>query len=89
MIEFIYCTRDSVQLCYDSYSYTKQVEKTNRIRWECMQWKTAAAKKRLADTISLLCDDLHVTVPHNHMADVAAVNAEKVKAAMHERVHDT
>ena len=31
---------------------------------------------------------MHVTVPHNHMADVAAVDAEKVKAAMRDRIRD-
>jgi len=36
----------------------------------------------------LLRDDLHVTVSHNHPADVAAVEALKVKTTMCDRVQD-
>lgn len=85
-MEFINCTRGGVKLCYEGYSYTKKAEKTNRIRWECSQRKTASCKG--AVTTSLLRDDLHVTVPHNHMGDVATVDAEKVKATMRDRVRD-
>jgi len=39
-------------------------------------------------TTSLLRDNLHVAVSHNHTADVAAVEALKVKTTMHDRVRD-
>jgi len=37
---------------------------------------------RLVVTTSLLHDDLHITVPHNHPADFAAVTACTVKMTM-------
>jgi hypothetical protein len=77
IMEFITRSHGGVKLINDCFAYTKKAEKTNRIRWECTQRKSTGCKG--AVTTSLLRDNLHITVPHNHPADVAAVEALKVK----------
>lgn len=73
-------------MMYDGFTYTKKAEKKNRIRWECSRRKTVCCKG--AVTTSLQRDDLHITVPHNHPADVYAAEASKVKMTMRDRVRD-
>jgi len=74
-MEFITSSHGGVKLINDGFAYTKKAENTNRIR--------------LVVTTSLLHDDLHITVLHNHPADVAAVKALKVKTTMRDWVQDT
>jgi len=86
-MEFITSSHGGVKLINDGFAYTKKAEKTNRIRWECSLRKSTGCKG--AETTSLLRDDLHVTVPHNHPADVTAFEALKVmKTTMCDRVQD-
>ena len=73
-------------MCHDGFMYTKKAEKSNRIRWECSQRQGLLCKGVV--TTSLQCDDLHVTVPHCHVADADAVEAEKVKLKMRTHVRD-
>jgi len=47
------------------------------------------SRSRLVVMTSLLREDLHITVLHNHPADVTAVEALKVKTTMRDRVQDT
>jgi len=85
-MEFITSSHGGVKLINDGFAYTKKAEKTKRIRWECCQRKSTGCTGPV--TTSLLRDDLYVTVPHNHTADVAAVEALKVKMTTCDRVWD-
>jgi len=75
-------------LINDNFAYTEKADETNRIRWECSQRKSTGRKGVDPVTTSLLRDDLHVTGPHNPPADVAAVEAMKVKTTLRDRVRD-
>jgi len=61
----------------DGFAYTKKAEK---------QTESTGNVSRLV--ASSLRDVLHVTMPHNHPADVAAVKALKVKTIMRDQIWD-
>ena len=76
-MEFITSSRGVSNCVNDYFSYTKEAEKSNRVRWECLQQHGLLCNGAI--TTSLQCDDLHVTVPHCHTTAAEAVEADKVK----------
>ena len=50
-MEFINGTRGGVKLCYAAFTHMKKAEKTNRIRWERSQWKTASCKGAVTTSV--------------------------------------
>ena len=53
-MEFKKCSRGGVKLFFAGFTYTKKAEKTNRIRWECSQRKTASCKGAVTTSLPVV-----------------------------------
>ncbi|XP_041372748.1 uncharacterized protein LOC121386019 [Gigantopelta aegis] len=76
-MEMITSNRGCPKLCYEGHSYTKNGTNKTTLRWECSQRRTRSCKGAVVTDLQV--ENVLRVTNHSHDADVASVQANKLK----------
>ena len=86
-MEVITTSRGGKKLCNLGFTYTKKLQETSKIRWECSKRKALSCKGTA--TTDLGITQVTVITEHNHDADTHGVEVEKIKSQIREKSKST